>query len=712
MESTDENENGESYPSRLVGAFIESNVVNAPPQSSPQSPRAAVDSVSGIQKRAASSLEDSDASPSEQKRQRIQTRDKLREDAQRRLMDAINTEAQKIHGEGVQVFPEHLLQSSFKPANDTPTPTQRRGRGRPRKVKPPGGDPHPRLASIPSSSIPKDGQQQQNICAIAESSSRKNVAHSTKKYPGPPSPSLGGVPQYPLPRFALSTSDRDQQPQDLPATSAFHSHQLSVTQDRQLSGPLAFNSGGPSQIPQPNFPTTISQIQTHAAIATQALQGSSHQLAQLNDGASVSIDGIIRYPHPTYIPTARQISQRRAQSARPDPETPAPASRRASRTVNSSANLTSHSRTAGVNTKHQQPAQLPVDTSPLPTNQPQAQQLAPPAQPVFGAQIPRIGGVQPPQLPYFAQSLDNNPNRTANTPQSTITPEHRAANQALVDPMEYLAITDGASKAWAAHQHATTLQSRHPFPPPQDSEDVRHAGGRTFHSWAPGKVVYLSVSLNDGADPNVSTMLHFPIDWDLAFYHSRRLAWFYSENTGNNPIDACPIQICFAATGYTLMNWMFKQIIFPLPLFGQTPLFPHQSIPDEQTILVDLWICAFDLQIPKLQNLALQELDRIRNSTGQMNIQALIHVYTHTPIGSLLRQYMTWQYATRLNERFIAQARDWYPREFLMDWIMMLTQICKSRFGTNDVAVNLTLEDFMVREMKVEWPFGEMDKQM
>lgn len=95
-----------------------------------------------------------------------------------------------------------------------------------------------------------------------------------------------------------------------------------------------------------------------------------------------------------------------------------------------------------------------------------------------------------------------------------------------------------------------------------------------------------------------------------------------------------------------------------------------------------------------------------------MNIQALIHVYAHTEVGSLLRQYMVWQYANRLSEFAIPQALDYYPKAFMMDWIIMLTQMCKSKTGMNDFPVNLVVGDFMVREMRVEWPFGEVEMEM
>lgn len=160
----------------------------------------------------------------------------------------------------------------------------------------------------------------------------------------------------------------------------------------------------------------------------------------------------------------------------------------------------------------------------------------------------------------------NNPNDLANTPQPNTNSSSGTANPVIVDPMEFLAITDGANKAWAAHGIAVPSLSQSPFPPPKDSEDIRHAGGRKFHSWVPGKVVYLSAAFNEGADPAIGTMIHFPIDWDLAFYHSRRLAWFYSENTGNSPTAVFPIKIAFATTGHVLMN-------------ASTPPSPYSSSP-------------------------------------------------------------------------------------------------------------------------------------
>ncbi|KAG4428008.1 hypothetical protein IFR05_016507, partial [Cadophora sp. M221] len=549
-----------SYPSRLVDSKVDFNLLNAPPRSSPESLDTVPELLANSQKREADSLGSPDATPLEQKRQRTQTNDELLEDAQRRLMDAINIEAQKIHGEDSKVFPDHFLQLSPGSANSIPTPIpdpasqpQRRGRGRPRKAErkaePAPGPFVPPLVAFPQVPLsviarltPGGDQYQQKLPPVGLFVSGESVPHPADQHPGPPIPTFGGVPQYSLPGF---TPGYEQQ-QYLPATSASSTYRLLFPEDQKYDGHPAPISGGVPQNPQPDFATPLSQIQAQSAIATEALRGTSQEQAQVSDSGSPSFSPIIRYTHSIISRTAHQSqlqeqapapiagplpnnSRKRRQTVRPDIGNPTPASRRASRKANSSVKGASTSQT-------------PTAT------QPQAQQVA---QPIFGTEIRRIGGIQP---PYFTQDWPNNLTQPADTPQPNTNSSSGTANTVVVGPMELLAITDGANKAWAAHGTARPSLSLSPFPPPEDSEDIRHAGGRMFHSWMPGKAVYLSAAFNKGNDPAANTITYFPIDWDLAFYHSRRLAWFYSENTGNSPTSAFPIKISFAATGYILMN--------------------------------------------------------------------------------------------------------------------------------------------------------------
>ncbi|KAH7417492.1 hypothetical protein BKA64DRAFT_702255 [Cadophora sp. MPI-SDFR-AT-0126] len=298
-------------------------------------------------------------------------------------------------------------------------------------------------------------------------------------------------------------------------------------------------------------------------------------------------------------------------------------------------------------------------------------------------------------------------------PQVFETPSRRVLSQ-----MDYRAISEAANNAWAAHNAAIPAPFRTPYPPPQEGDDLRHAAGRIMSSWDQTKTIFLKIDQTSGVNEyvahdqtaqSIQALITYPIDWDLAFYHSKKLAWYYSDGNRQRPSYQYPIKISFPATGYALTNWFFKQTIYPLPLLAQEPVFPQQGIPDEQTFLVDILICATDLQIPKLQNLALNELDRVRNVSAQMSLTALNHTYNRTTEGSMLRKYLVWQYANRLNEAAVMEprAKPYYPHEFLHEWVIMLTQMWKSMSGRNDMTINLNLEDFMAQEKKVTWPFGQ-----
>ncbi|CZS94285.1 uncharacterized protein RAG0_04326 [Rhynchosporium agropyri] len=131
-----------------------------------------------------------------------------------------------------------------------------------------------------------------------------------------------------------------------------------------------------------------------------------------------------------------------------------------------------------------------------------------------------------------------------------------------------------------------------------------------------------------------------------------------------------------------------------------------KPIPDEQTLLVHLWIVADDLEIFKHQNLALNELDLTRWRTSILEIQILRHVYAHTAGGSLIRQYCVRQYANHKNQVHNAESasramadQKLYPPDFMIECTALITRI-----GIGEaVEFDSTLDGFMVVERKVDW---------
>ncbi|KAL2072755.1 hypothetical protein VTL71DRAFT_12098 [Oculimacula yallundae] len=275
-----------------------------------------------------------------------------------------------------------------------------------------------------------------------------------------------------------------------------------------------------------------------------------------------------------------------------------------------------------------------------------------------------------------------------------------------VKPEVARAITAAATAAFAAHQISTPKASRTPYPPPIDSEDVQRSLGRGV-SVDPDRSIHLSVIFQQPSNylSRSNIQLSMPVSWDLAFYHSPLIAWFYSNQGGNLPSVTCPIKISFPATGDLLIHWMYKQYLHPFPGFPPRPDILEQVHPYPQLLLADLWICAADLHIPKLQNIAMEELNK--TFAANTHPKTLTHVYKHTESGSLLRKYFVWQYANQVSNHvtLMEDAVKIYPTAFVIEWITMLTQMWLGKSGKNDVKIDMTLEDFMVVENKVTWAF-------
>ncbi|XMA14291.1 hypothetical protein WAI453_007082 [Rhynchosporium graminicola] len=197
-----------------------------------------------------------------------------------------------------------------------------------------------------------------------------------------------------------------------------------------------------------------------------------------------------------------------------------------------------------------------------------------------------------------------------------------------------MVITCAVNVAFATHQASISKVLRTPFPTPAEDEDIERASPRNGPSFLRENVIYLTVVFGDPSAVIAprTVRFYFPIDWDLAFYHSWRIAEFYRSRNGHSPNTTVPVplKICFSATSHLLANWFFKQTIYPLPNFEGLPFEIKMPIPDEQTLLVDLWIVADDLEIFKLQNLALNELDLVRRRTSSLESESC-NTFTQTP---------------------------------------------------------------------------------
>ncbi|CZT42850.1 uncharacterized protein RSE6_02802 [Rhynchosporium secalis] len=233
-----------------------------------------------------------------------------------------------------------------------------------------------------------------------------------------------------------------------------------------------------------------------------------------------------------------------------------------------------------------------------------------------------------------------------------------------------MVITCAVNVAFASHQASTSKVLRTPFPTPAEDEDIERASPRNGPSFLRENVIYLTVVFGDPSAVIAprTVRFYFPIDWDIAFYHSWRIAEFYRSRNGHSPNTTVPVplKICFSATSHLLAN----------------------PIPDEQTLLVDLWIVADDLEIFKLQNLALNELDLVRRRTSSLESESC-NTFTQTP--------QEVHNAESANRAMADQKL--YPPDFMIECTALITKI-----GIGEaVEFASTLDGFMVVERKDDW---------
>jgi hypothetical protein len=111
-----------------------------------------------------------------------------------------------------------------------------------------------------------------------------------------------------------------------------------------------------------------------------------------------------------------------------------------------------------------------------------------------------------------------------------------------------------------------------------------------------------------------------------------------------------------------VVQWLYSQ---KLVLLQHTPNYPlledvmHLSGMAEDESLVELWVLAAKLKIPKLQNAAIDSMEWIRIRTGKIPSSYIInYAYQCTMVNSPLRKYVLAVCALVRNERFSMFAMD------------------------------------------------------
>lgn len=88
----------------------------------------------------------------------------------------------------------------------------------------------------------------------------------------------------------------------------------------------------------------------------------------------------------------------------------------------------------------------------------------------------------------------------------------------------------------------------------------------------------------------------------------------------------------------------------------------------EDKTLVEVWVLADRLLMPKLQNLAIREMGRMRQQSTFWSLSACTLAYAKTQDGSALRRYLVDSHILEKNLNKSHEKK--FPKEMLMDMVL------------------------------------------
>lgn len=130
---------------------------------------------------------------------------------------------------------------------------------------------------------------------------------------------------------------------------------------------------------------------------------------------------------------------------------------------------------------------------------------------------------------------------------------------------------------------------------------------------------------------------------------------------------------------------------------------PEAAWASQDLGLVQLWVTADRLLIPRLQNAVMLTLDDLWNNPEDerhSTTGCLSYVYEHTSIGSPLRSMVVDQFAYVAVPRRISEHPDDLPREMLVDLALVLTNAVLPMYSEDEEYLHASPVQGLPKEIK------------
>jgi hypothetical protein len=146
-----------------------------------------------------------------------------------------------------------------------------------------------------------------------------------------------------------------------------------------------------------------------------------------------------------------------------------------------------------------------------------------------------------------------------------------------------------------------------------------------------------------------------------------------------------------ANTAQLLVQWIYTQNV------GVRKITEKPAGERKSQSLVQLWILAEKLEIPRLQNAVVREFQALRDRGEPVPTLSLKYVYEHFPRTNPLRRLLVHQCAGGLTSWFTEHPEQ-FTKEMLLEVTVYLSKAIQSGISAKDLRENTNLSDYFVPE--------------
>jgi hypothetical protein len=199
------------------------------------------------------------------------------------------------------------------------------------------------------------------------------------------------------------------------------------------------------------------------------------------------------------------------------------------------------------------------------------------------------------------------------------------------------------------------------------------------------------IFLTEPHQRELDTKTKFVVHKSFACHYSPVLKEFFATLTVEGRLRKYRLRGTSSNTAQLLVQWIYTQKVDVRRITEQ----PAGEVKSQS--LVSLWVLAEKLQIPRLQNAVIRELQALRDRGEPVPTLSLKYMYENFPRANPLRRLLLRQCAGGLSTWY-TDCPEQFSKEMLLELTVYLSQVVQSGTSAKDLRENTNLSDYFVPE--------------